>query len=632
MKCLPPAACAVSALLAGVAAQTVPTGFLIENVVTNGLDQPTDFSFLPDGRALIANRYGLITVHAGASTTAAPVGSVQWVDSPYWMLTSLPSIAVDPGFATNGYVYLLYASQLDANLHLDRFTCTGALANPTSTNLQLQVNSRHVLLNALPDTSPGTTGGSVRFGPDGMLYVAIGDDAGNCMAQQLTSQVGCVLRLDVSGIPTGGSLVAPAYAALDPGNNPYSANTDFSQLVIGNGLHDPIRMEIDPATGNLYLGDRGAYQMEEVSEYVRPASGPLPFVNFGWPWLEGTATGGGCGGTMPPGLTAPLATMPQSAGWLRIIAGACYRNQQGVNDYGIAYEGNLFVADRDAGELRRLVQNGAWQLAAPVAGQPTPTSWGTGFQNVTSLRLGPDGALWYTQQQLLQSGVLRRIVPPGAQSSLAEISGDGQRIPAYEMFPQPLVVRMFDPLLNPVPGGLVDFTVAGGGSLSTTNPVAADASGFAQTSVTSTFGGDITVTASIPGSASNVVFHLFARRLTTSIAGPWLVVQLDNETDAQPPFVPYAVMLSFPGSPTIGSIVGPLCIDPMYALAIVIEDGFGAFGGVSLSGLGAIGQPGFFRQYQVPPGLFTGQLIRFQAVGFDPITGWFRTNCATRQF
>lgn len=623
---------AAAVLLVDAMAQSVPTGFAVETLVTDGLDHPTDFCFLPDGRCLIASRSGLISIHAGTSTTAVAIGTLPWIENPYWTPTGLPSLAVDPGFATNGHLYVLYASLLDTVLHVDRFTCSGALANPTSTNLQFQVASRHVLLGAIPDQSGGSNGGSLRFGPDGMLYVSLGDDSSGCSAQQLASQSGCILRLDVSSRPPGGNLVLPPYGALDPGDNPFSANADFSQLLIANGIHNPVRMEIDPLSGGLYVGDVGSINEEEVSEYVRPVTGPLPFANFGWPWREGNVASGGCGGTVPTGLVAPIATVPHSTGWLRVVCGPRYRNQQGVSDFGSAYEGNLFFLDMETGELRRLVHNGTWQLAAPVAGQPTSTGWGTGFQGVTSLRLGPDGALWFAQQQVLQSGALRRVRPPGSMPSVVAVSGNGQRGPSGEPFMQPLVVRLFDPLLNPLPGGVVNFTIAGGGALSTSNPVFTDGLGFAQTMVASTFGGSVVVTASTPGGAVVARFDLYGRRLSTTPAGNVLVVAIDNQTDAQPPYVPYVVMVSFPGSPTVPTIVGPLCIDPMYALAIVIEDGIGAFGNVSLSGLGATGMPGLFRQYPLPPGLFNGQLMRFQAVGLDPMTGWFRTNCSTRQF
>ena len=66
--------------------------------------------------------------------------------------------------------------------------------------------------------------------------------------------------------------------------------------------------------------------------------------------------------------------------------------------------------------------------------------------------------------------------------------------------------------------------------------------------------------------------------------------------------------------------------------AVVTEDGVGAFGSVSSPATGGVGGPALTKLYTLPPGLFTGQLMRMQAVGIDPLTGWFRTNCETRQF
>ena len=611
----------------GATAQAVPDGFVVETVVASGLDHPTDFCFLPDGRCLIANRSGLLSLAVGPSTPVVGIGTIQVVNE-WFSPTGTPSIAADPGFAQNGYIYVLHG--LPGRVELDRYTCTGALANPTSTTLQLQPTSRHVLLDSIPDSFGVSTCSSVRFGPDGMLYVATDDDASGCGAQQLLARHGCLLRLDVSQRPPGGNLNAPPYSALDPGNNPFSANTDFSQLVLGIGLRAPSRLEIDPLTGNLYVGDVAYLLAHEVSEYVMPTTGPLPFVNFGWPWFEGAVPASGCGGPTPAGLHVPIFQWPASGLASFTVSGPRYRNQQGPYSFGVAYEGDVFYADHTTGEIRRLVQNGTWQPAPPVAGQPTPQAWATGFQGLISVRLGPDGALWILQQQLVQSGLLRRIRTPGTM--VWPISGDGQRVPAGEQFPQPLVVRVFDALGNVVPGAPVNFTLQGGGSLSTTNPVLADAVGFAQTTVTSTFGGAVTVTATALDSVPTPPFRLFGRRLSTSLAGNLFFVQIDNETAAMPPFVPYIVMLAFPGSPTLLTPIGPLCVDPTYALAVVFEDGVGTFGGISVSGTGALGMPGLYKQYTLPPGLLTGQFLRFQAVGVDSVSGWFRTNCAMRQF
>lgn len=618
---------AVASLCAAALAQTVPTGFVVDNLVTSGLTTPNDCCFLPDGRCLIANSGGGVSIYAGTSQAAVAVGTVPAVSSGGEQ--GLLSIAADPAFATNGFVYVYYTSSATAFVHVDRFTCTGDLANPSSTNVTFAASSRTAILGAMPDNAGNHNGGSLRFGPDGKLWITVGDDANACLAQSLTSQAGCLLRLDVSGLPALPSLVLPAFSALDPGNNPNSAATDFSQLVVARGLRNPFRAEIDPVTGNVYIGDVGAGAVEEYSEYVYNP-GALTLVNFGWPWREGAQGGSGCGGSQPAGLVDPIGAVSHGSGWAAVMGGARYRNLGQQYDFGAAYEGNAFFLDYYAGELRRLVQNaGVWSAAPSVPGQPNANSWGTGFNSTTSLRLGPDGALWFTQHP----GSLKRVRLLGPVPSITAISGSAQRVPAGEPFAQPLVVRVFDPQGNPLPGGAVNFTVSGGASLSTTNPVIANAQGFAQTTATSTaVGGGVTVTASTPGAITNAQFALFGRKITATPAAQFLVLSISNQTSAIPASVPYVVMLSFPGSPTLPTILGNLCIDPGYALALVIEDGTGIFGGVSFSGTGGVGTPSLTKLYTVPAGLFTGQLMRFQAIGFDAVDGWFRTNCEQRQF
>jgi glucose/arabinose dehydrogenase len=618
---------AAASLCAAALAQSVPTGFVVDNLVTSGLTTPNDCCFLPDGRCLIANSGGGVSIYAGTSQAAVAVGTVPAVNSGGEQ--GLLSIAADPAFATNGYIYVYYTSSATAFVHVDRFTCTGDLANPSSTNVTFAAGSRTAILGAMPDNAGNHNGGSLRFGPDGRLWITVGDDANACLAQSLTSQAGCLLRLNVSGLPATPSLVLPAFSVLDPGDNPNSAATDFSQLVVARGLRNPFRAEIDPLTGNVYIGDVGAGAVEEYSEYVYNP-GALTLVNFGWPWREGAQAGSGCGGSQPAGLVDPIGAVTHSAGWASVMGGARYRNLGQQYDFGAAYEGNAFYLDYYAGELRRLVQNaGVWSAAPSVPGQPNATNWGTGFNSTTSLRLGPDGALWFTQHP----GSLKRVRLLGPVPSITAISGSAQRVPAGEPFAQPLVVRVFDPQGNPLPGGAVNFTVSGGAALSTTNPVIANAQGFAQTTATSTaLGGGVTVTASTPGAITNAQFALFGRKITATPAGQFLVLSISNQTSAIPASVPYVVMLSFPGSPTLPTILGNLCIDPGYALALVIEDGTGIFGGVSLSGTGGVGQPSLTKLYTVPTGLFTGQLMRFQAIGFDAVDGWFRTNCEQRQF
>ena len=610
-----------AALAAGIAAQSLPTGFAVDTLLSDGMTRPTDLCFLPDGRCLVTSMTGEVTIYAAGAY--AVIGTMPAIE--FGGESGLLSIAADPQFASNGHVYVWYASTLDAALHLDRFTMAGARNAPNSTGLTLDLASRHVVLDALPDASSIHNGGALRFGPDGMLYVTVGDDGDYCGPSSPASGVGCILRLDVSGLPAGPSAVAPSFAQLDPGDNPASAATDITQLVIAYGLRNPFRMEIDEATGNLYVGDVGESYCEELDEYVR-GPGSLPLVDFGWSRREGDLPGPGC----PPDPTAPyvdpILVEPNANGWRSIIAGPRYRNRPQVAGFGPAYEGHLFVTDYYRGAIRRLVATASgWSIAPPTAGQPSPTEWATGLASLAALRLGPDGNLWFVRNSFF--GELGRIRLQAPQNALVVAGGNGQRTSAGDPFAQPIVVRAFDGNGQPLAGATVAFAVQGGG-VAQPALAATDAAGFAAANVTATAGGGpIRIDAVQLANGGTASFSLFARKLSATNAAPTLTITIDNATDAVPAQVPFVLLTGFPGVTTLATSIGPLCIDPSHPLAVVLEDGVGAFGGVSLSGGSGVGAPSLAVQYTLPPGLLTGLTMRFQAVGLDPTSGWFRTNC-----
>ena len=612
--------------IAFTTAQTPPTGFVIDTVISTGLNAPMDFCFLPDGRVLVANRAGVVSLWNGS--TLVTVGTVPNVESGGER--GLLSIASDPSFPTNGYIYVYYSSMSDAFMHLDRFTCTGDLANGSSTNLAFAAASRRVILAAIPDNAFNHNGGACRFGPDGMLYQTIGDDAGSCNAQSTTSSLGCLLRMNVAALPAGGDTTPPSFATIDPGTNPLSANADISQLVIANGLRNPFKMEIDQLTGNIYIGDVGQSSREEYSEYEYPPSGPIPLRNFGWPWREGKINGGGCGGPIPSGLTEPLVDFAGS--WNSFMGGARYRNQGGPFDFGASFEGDAFCLDFFAGTLERLDHTGtAWPAAT--------TTWGaSGYAGVASLRQGPDGGLWFafnTSTSPTSGGSIKRIRPIGPTNSVTAISGGGQVGPAGELFPVPLVARVFDTQNNPLPGGTVNFAITGAGTLTTVNPVIADANGYAQATVLAgtAAGGPITVTASTPNSQTNGVFSLYNRKITATPSGSLLILTITNQTAAIPAQVPYIVMCSFPRTPALPTFLGPIATNPLEPTTLVLEDAFGHFPLVSWAGTGGIGTPGMTKIYNpYPVAQMAGLKMTFQAVGLDPLTGWFRTNADIKQF
>ena len=623
MRCTPWSAFAAVAVLSAphAGAQSVPTGFTIDTLATAGIQAPNDCCFLPDGRCLVANMAGQIVLwsHAGS----AAIGAV-----PNVLVGSergLLSIAADPAFAQNGYVYVWYASAAGGFLQLDRFTCSGDLALASSTNLSLVPATRRVVL-AVPDLYDNHNGGSLRFGPDGMLYVSIGDDLNSCAAQTPTALLGRLLRLDVGALPAGGNPVPPPYAALDPGDNPLSGAPDASALLLALGLRNPFRFEIDPLTGNVYLGDVGWNDVEEYSEYVRPA-GALPLVNFGWPWREGDLTGVGCSGAPPAGPVDPPAPSHHSGGLASGMGGARYRNRGGVNDFGSDYEGSAFYLAFYAGEVRRLVQvGGVWAPAPPVPGQPSATNWAIGFSLVTCLRLGPDGALWFTQRP----GALKRLRPLGPPDSVVALGGRDQIGTAGAAF-APLAARVYDAQGNPRPNWPVTFTVAGPASGPGPAAVVTDHDGVARAKVLPWGGGAIAVTAAAPGTSQSATFALFARRLAVWHGPGQIVVELQNASPAAVPWGP-AVLFASLGGPVVPTPLGGLCVDPTAPTTFVLEDSIGLFGGGSLSGMGMVGTPSVRLRYPLPTAALAGVQLVFQAAGFDPALGAFLTNCEPHLF
>jgi len=285
----------------------VPPGFVVETL-TETLSEPVGLALLPDGRVLIIERTtGAIRIWAGG-LNAPPVGVVPGVNSGAFE-RGLLAIAVDPGWPARPYVYVWFDSTGTANMRLSMFTAVGDLTNPASTNLAL--GSQYDILTDVPDQAAIHNGGSLRFGPDGMLYLSIGDDGNPCAAQDINSSVGCVLRMNVSSLP-GPAAGPPSKATLVPPGNPFSGPTDNARLTWCHGLRNPFRFHIDSVTGHLHIADVGAALVDEIDECV--AGGQ----NFGWPWLEANLSGLPCTGPPPscPPTYARRSRSPSGgAGW-----------------------------------------------------------------------------------------------------------------------------------------------------------------------------------------------------------------------------------------------------------------------------------------------------------------------------
>jgi glucose/arabinose dehydrogenase len=409
-------------------AQVVPDTFTVETLATQ-LHEPCGFEFLPDGRVLFVEQITaqLRLFKPGTGVQSVPVMTVPGVNTGGER--GLLGVAVDPEFPARPYVYLYYDVVLPQHIRIARYTLAGDLDGAQGGVVTADTSSRFDLIDDIPDAAANHNGGTLRFGIEGVLYASIGEDATPCAAQDSVSLRGVILRLRTSTLPPGPGRAFRAQ--LTPSDNPFRASADSNErLVAALGLRNPFRFQVDPATGQLLIGDVGENVREELDLLAPPVlstSGPSPGsaplgADFGWPYLEGTLDGAhrNTCGPIPGGLIAPVFDYDRTLqnGAAVISAGICRPFPGRVSSWPLDYAGDLFASDYYSGVMRRLrFSNGAWALAPPVPGQPAADTWGTGFNTVSDYRRGPDGALWFCRQSVnfaAATGSIGRINGPGA--------------------------------------------------------------------------------------------------------------------------------------------------------------------------------------------------------------------------
>ena len=214
----------------------------------------------PDGRLLVCEQNGLIKVIKNDAVLPTPFASIP---VQAFQERGLDGIALDPGFATNGYVYIYYTATTPTfHNRLSRLTARGDTAVPGS----------EVVLLDLPTLgeSGWHSGGAMGFGPDGMLYLCVGENNIATNSQSLLTPFGKVLRLNRDGTI--------------PQDNPfYTVTTGINRAIWALGLRNPFSAAFQPGTGRLFINDVGEALFEEVNEGLRGA-------NYGWPVYQGYST------------------------------------------------------------------------------------------------------------------------------------------------------------------------------------------------------------------------------------------------------------------------------------------------------------------------------------------------------
>jgi len=337
----------VLAACVGINAAALPAGFTETQIVT-GLSSPTAMEFAPDGRLFVCLQAGELRVIKDGALLSTPFLSLA-VD--YSGERGLLGIAFDPNFSNNNFVYVYYTNGgvSPRRNQVSRFTADGDVA---------VANSELVILT-LDDLSDATShnGGAIHFGPDGKLYVAVGDNANGSNSQTLDNRLGKLLRINSDGsIPT---------------DNPfYNTATGLNRAIWSIGLRNPYTFAFQPDSGRMFINDVGQNTWEEINDGIAGA-------NYGWPTTEGPTTN--------PSFRAPIFayghTIDETSG-CAITGGAFYNPATTL--FPASYVGKYFFADFCNGWIR---------LLDPANG--TSTLFATGIANPVDLRVTAEGSLYY---------------------------------------------------------------------------------------------------------------------------------------------------------------------------------------------------------------------------------------------
>jgi PKD repeat protein/glucose/arabinose dehydrogenase len=476
---------ALACLAAATSASATPVqpNLFSESVVFSGLTSPTAIRFASDGRIFVAEKGGRIKEFDSPSdTTPTVVADLGTEVDNYWD-RGLLGLALDPNFPTSPYVYALYTYDAAIGATAPRWndacpsppgpTTDGCVVSGRLVRLTLSGNVSTAQTVLIKDQwcqqYPSHSIGDLRFGQDGRLYASSGDGAsfdfadygqGGGGAGSPTPKNPCgdppggvggtmtpptarggALRSQSVRRPTGDPvLLNGAVLRVDPatGNalpdNPLASNPDANaKRIVAYGFRNPFRFTIRPGTNELWIGDVGWNNWEEIDRLATPTAAAL---NFGWPCYEGMGTQPGYQGaglSLCSSLTAGMVTAPYytyshgaavvsgdncPTGGGSSITGLAFYNG---GMYPTSYNGALFFADYS----RKCI----WYMAAGTNGLPDPAQihpFIVPAAGPVDLEIGPNGDLFYVD---LDGGTVRRITyiggnsPPVAVASANPTSG-----------------------------------------------------------------------------------------------------------------------------------------------------------------------------------------------------------------
>jgi glucose/arabinose dehydrogenase len=305
------------------------------------------------GRLFIVEKQGTIRIFRDGALLSTPFLDITDRVGSSASEQGLLGLAFHPDYTSNGFFFVNYTNR-QGDTVVSRFSVSPN--NPDRAEPDSEVN---VLTIGQP--ARNHNGGNLAFGPDGYLYIGMGDGggAGDTFGngQNRQSLLGKMLRIDVDELPY-----------LIPPDNPFVAASNTRPEIWAWGLRNPWRFSFDRLTGDLYIADVGQDAYEEVNYQPAESSGG---ENYGWPVMEGFHCYGG-GLCSEEGLTLPVAEYDHSAG-CSITGGYVYRGQQYP-----ALSGVYLFSDYCSGTLWGMAQtaDGSWEVAALGQAGINPSSFG----------------------------------------------------------------------------------------------------------------------------------------------------------------------------------------------------------------------------------------------------------------
>lgn len=331
-------------------------GFSISTYAT-GLNQPVAMEFAPDGRLFVAELEG--TVREIDATGLLVDRIVAQVEVYHENENGLLGLALDPNFASNGYIYVFATIDTEEQQIL-RFTEPGKRTDSANTPV--------IIRDHLPTRGEFHSGGGLKVGPDNKLYFSIGDNLIPENAQDMNTLAGKISRINLDGST--------------PDDNPFTTSTGAPRAIFALGFRNPFRFCFAP-DGRLFaldVGSDGDGRREEIN-LVEAGQ------NYGWPAVEGSQ-----GLIRNDAYTDPIYSYHD--GGAAPVGAVYYTGTQ----FPTNYKGDLFHLEYVLGRLYRTVLDGN-----KVVGHTTFLETEGGPVDLVQ---GPDGALYLCE---LYSGEIKRI-------------------------------------------------------------------------------------------------------------------------------------------------------------------------------------------------------------------------------